>query len=151
MPQKAPHKLLNGMAHDDPSRDLAMAVDAGRVPAHIAIIMDGNGRWAKQRFLPRFAGHKTGVTRVHQVVEDCSKLGVKALTLYAFSAENWKRPRVEVDTLWRLLRIYLRRDLSTPCNGTTFASNRLAAWKCFPDPHSKTLGPWNGRRRETRA
>jgi undecaprenyl diphosphate synthase len=113
MPQKAPHKLLNGMAHDDPSRDLAMAVDAGKVPAHIAIIMDGNGRWAKQRFLPRFAGHKTGVTRVHQVVEDCSNLGVKVLTLYAFSAENWKRHRVEVDTLWRLLRIYLRRDLAT--------------------------------------
>lgn len=113
MPQKAPPKLLNGMSGDDPALDLALAVDADRVPAHIAIIMDGNGRWAKQRYLPRLAGHKTGVSRVHQVVEDCSKLGVQVLTLYAFSAENWKRPRAEVDTLWRLLRIYLRRELST--------------------------------------
>ena len=101
------------MASDDREQSLARAVDAERVPAHIAIIMDGNGRWAKQRFLPRFAGHKAGVKRVHEVVEDCSNLGVKALTLYAFSAENWKRPRTEVDTLWRLLRIYLRKDLET--------------------------------------
>ena len=113
MPNKAAHKLLNGMAPGDPARALALAVDANKIPAHIAIIMDGNGRWAKQRHLPRFAGHKFGVTRVHEVVEDCSNLGVQALTLYAFSAENWKRPRAEVDTLWRLLRIYLRRDLGT--------------------------------------
>lgn len=113
MPQKALHKLLNGMDPNDPARRLALSVDTQKIPAHIAVIMDGNGRWAKQRLLPRFAGHKTGVTRVHQVVEDCSNLGVKALTLYAFSAENWKRPRVEVDTLWRLLRVYLRRDLET--------------------------------------
>ena len=73
--------------------------------------MDGNGRWAKQRGLPRFAGHRAGVGIVRSVVEDCSRLGVKALTLYAFSAENWKRPRAEVDMLWRLLRYYLRHEL----------------------------------------
>jgi undecaprenyl diphosphate synthase len=106
-------KFLERLDLHDPALELAQQVDAAKVPAHIAIIMDGNGRWARQRLLPRFAGHKTGVTRVHQVVEDCSDLGVKALTLYAFSAENWKRPRAEVDTLWRLLRIYLRKDLET--------------------------------------
>jgi len=88
-----------------------MALDPGKIPAHIAIIMDGNGRWAKRRGLPRFAGHKAGVSRVRSVVEDCSRLGVQALTLYAFSAENWKRPRTEVDMLWRLLRFYLRHEL----------------------------------------
>ena len=92
-------------------RELASALDPGRIPAHIAIIMDGNGRWAKQRGLPRFAGHRAGANRVRSIVEDCSNLGVQALTLYAFSAENWKRPRMEVDLLWRLLRIYLRSDL----------------------------------------
>jgi undecaprenyl diphosphate synthase len=88
------------------------AVDPAKIPAHIAIIMDGNGRWAKRRGLPRVAGHRAGVQRVRSVVEDCSKLGVQALTLYAFSAENWKRPRTEVDMLWRLLRFYLRHELN---------------------------------------
>ena len=74
--------------------------------------MDGNGRWATRRGLPRSAGHRAGVTRVRSVVEDCfPHIGVQALTLYAFSAENWKRPRAEVDMLWRLLRIYLRREI----------------------------------------
>jgi undecaprenyl diphosphate synthase len=93
-------------------RELASALDPGRIPAHIAIIMDGNGRWAKRRGLPRFAGHRAGANRVRSIVEDCSNLGVQALTLYAFSAENWKRPALEVDLLWRLLRIYLRSDLA---------------------------------------
>jgi undecaprenyl diphosphate synthase len=75
------------------------------------VIMDGNGRWAKHRGLPRVAGHKAGVNAVRSIVEDCTALGVKALSLYAFSAENWKRPRTEVDMLWRLLRYYLRHEL----------------------------------------
>jgi undecaprenyl diphosphate synthase len=90
---------------------MALALDPARIPAHIAIIMDGNGRWARRRGLPRIAGHKVGVSTVRSVVEDCANLGVKALTLYAFSAENWKRPRAEVDMLWRLLRYYLRHEL----------------------------------------
>ncbi|HVW84067.1 MAG TPA: isoprenyl transferase [Bryobacteraceae bacterium] len=105
-------KLLDALASDGRERELALALDSDRIPAHIAIIMDGNGRWAKRRGLPRFAGHKAGVRRVRSVVEDCSRLGVQALTLYAFSAENWKRPRTEIDMLWRLLRYYLRRELA---------------------------------------
>jgi len=90
---------------------LASSIDPGRLPAHIAIIMDGNGRWARRRNLPRAAGHKAGMDPVRSTIEDCSRLGIQALTLYAFSAENWKRPRAEVDTLWRLLRLYLSREL----------------------------------------
>jgi undecaprenyl diphosphate synthase len=90
---------------------LAETIDPERLPAHIAIIMDGNGRWARRRSLPRVAGHRAGVEPVRLTVETCVRLGIQALTLYAFSTENWKRPRAEVDTLWRLLRVYLRREL----------------------------------------
>jgi undecaprenyl diphosphate synthase len=95
------------------SKDWALAesVDRDRLPAHIAIIMDGNGRWARRRGLPRAAGHKAGVEPVRTAVETSSRIGIQALTLYAFSVENWKRPRTEVDYLWRLLSIYLRREL----------------------------------------
>jgi undecaprenyl diphosphate synthase len=103
--------LLEALAPDSEDLALARALDSGRIPAHIAIIMDGNGRWARQRNLPRVAGHKAGVHAVRATVETCARLGVGALTLYAFSVENWKRPRAEVDTLWRLLRIYLRAEL----------------------------------------
>ncbi len=104
-------KMLEVLAPGDRDRELALTLDPASIPAHIAIIMDGNGRWAKRRGLPRIAGHKVGVSTVRSVVEDCANLGVKALTLYAFSAENWKRPRAEVDMLWRLLRYYLRHEL----------------------------------------
>ena len=104
-------KMLEALAPGDRDRELALTLDPARIPAHIAIIMDGNGRWAKRRGLPRIAGHKVGVSTVRSVVEDCANLGVKALSLYAFSAENWKRPRAEVDMLWRLLRYYLRHEL----------------------------------------
>ena len=91
--------------------ELARAIDSRRLPRHVAIIMDGNGRWARRRNLPRVAGHKAGVEPARVTVETCARMGIGALTLYAFSVENWKRPRAEVDTLWRLLRIYLRREL----------------------------------------
>jgi undecaprenyl diphosphate synthase len=91
--------------------ELARALDPKRIPHHIAIIMDGNGRWARRRGLPRAAGHKAGMDSVRMAVEACSRMGVEALTLYAFSAENWKRPRTEVAMLWRLLRVYLRREM----------------------------------------
>ena len=81
-------------------------------PAHVAIIMDGNGRWAEQRGLPRVAGHQAGMKPVRTTIEACSDLGVETLTLYAFSLENWKRPRTEVEMLWRLLRTYLRGELA---------------------------------------
>jgi undecaprenyl diphosphate synthase len=103
--------LLESLRPGDRDWDLASAIDPGRLPAHIAIIMDGNGRWAARRRLPRVAGHKAGVGPVRSTVETCARLGIQVLTLYAFSVENWKRPRAEVETLWRLLRFYLRKEL----------------------------------------
>jgi len=78
---------------------------------HIAIIMDGNGRWAKSRRLPKFAGHKKGADAVRGVVETCADMDVKYLTLYAFSSENWKRPIEEVNDLMGLLKIYLTKEI----------------------------------------
>jgi undecaprenyl diphosphate synthase len=103
--------LLESLRPGDRDWELARAIDPGRLPAHIAIIMDGNGRWAARRRLPRVAGHKAGVGPVRSTVETCARLGIRVLTLYAFSVENWKRPRAEVETLWRLLRFYLRKEL----------------------------------------
>jgi undecaprenyl diphosphate synthase len=103
--------LLEALKPGEEDETLARAVDPGRLPAHIAIIMDGNGRWAKRRGLPRVAGHTAGMRSVRGAIETCSQLGIRALTLYAFSIENWKRPRAEVEMLWRLLRTYLRSEL----------------------------------------
>ncbi|GAA0783304.1 isoprenyl transferase [Hathewaya limosa] len=85
-------------------------VDFKKVPSHIAIIMDGNGRWAKQRNLPRTMGHKAGVEVIRNIVKECNRLGIKYLTLYAFSTENWKRPKEEVSTLMSLLVTYLKNE-----------------------------------------
>jgi undecaprenyl diphosphate synthase len=95
------------------SRDevLLSAVSWERLPRHVAIIMDGNGRWAAQRGQPRIAGHRAGVEAVRASVDTGARLGLHALTLYAFSTENWKRPRYEVDALMRMLRRYLRLEL----------------------------------------
>ncbi len=103
--------LLEALRPGDKDWALAQAIDPNRLPAHIAIIMDGNGRWANRRRLPRVAGHQAGIGPVRASVETCARLGVEVLTLYAFSIENWKRPRAEVETLWRLLRYYLRQEL----------------------------------------
>lgn len=86
-------------------------IDMDKVPEHIAIIMDGNGRWAKSRMMPRTFGHKQGVETIKRVVEECKRLGIKYLTLYAFSTENWKRSEEEVSALMDLLVIYLRKEL----------------------------------------
>jgi undecaprenyl diphosphate synthase len=95
------------------SRDelLLASIDWDRLPRHVAIIMDGNGRWAAKRGQPRIAGHRAGVEAVRAAVDTGARLGLKALTLYAFSTENWKRPRLEVDALMRMLRRYLRLEL----------------------------------------
>ena len=90
---------------------LLRALDADRLPQHIAIIMDGNGRWAQRRHLPRVAGHRVGTQAARTVIETCASLGINALTLYAFSMENWRRPKAEIDFLMRLLREYLRKEL----------------------------------------
>jgi undecaprenyl diphosphate synthase len=92
---------------------LARQVHFDRLPAHIAVIMDGNGRWAAQRHLPRVEGHRSGIESVRAVVEGCARLGVEVLTLYAFSVENWKRPPSEVSMLMLLLKTYLRSELNT--------------------------------------
>ncbi len=94
-----------------PERQLLEDIPADRMPRHIAIIMDGNGRWAQQRGLPRVEGHRAGIRAVRETVEAAASLGVEALTLYAFSTENWKRPRWEVRTLMGLLKEYLRKEL----------------------------------------
>jgi undecaprenyl diphosphate synthase len=95
-----------------PDSDLLAQIDLARLPCHIAVIMDGNGRWARRRRLPRIAGHRAGAAAVREVVESSSRLGVGALSLYAFSAENWKRPRAEVNTLMTLLREYLHKEIA---------------------------------------
>src|SRR5438067_10779128 len=96
------------------SRDesLLAQVDWSRLPRHVAVIMDGNGRWAAQRGQPRIAGHRAGVEAVRASVDTGARLGLGALTLYAFSTENWKRPRYEVDALMRMLRKYIRLELN---------------------------------------
>jgi undecaprenyl diphosphate synthase len=82
-----------------------------KVPRHIAIIMDGNGRWAQQRGLPRFAGHREGAIRVKEVITACGELGIEALTVFAFSTENWKRPKLEVQMLLKFLDDFIAREM----------------------------------------
>jgi undecaprenyl diphosphate synthase len=86
-------------------------LDLRRLPRHVAIIMDGNGRWAQRRHLPRVAGHRAGVRTARETIETCARLKLSALTLYAFSVENWRRPKTEINFLMRLLREYLRQEL----------------------------------------
>lgn len=86
-------------------------LDRERLPLHIAVIMDGNGRWAKKRGLPRIMGHRAGMKSVREVIKSCRELGIKYLTLYAFSSENWKRPKEEVETLMRFLNEYIDNEL----------------------------------------
>ena len=90
---------------------LLAGLDWSRLPRHVAVIMDGNGRWAARRGQPRVAGHRAGVEAVRSTVDTAARLGLGALTLYAFSTENWKRPRLEVDALMRMLKRYLRLEL----------------------------------------
>jgi undecaprenyl diphosphate synthase len=89
-----------------------LAVDPARLPRHVAVIMDGNGRWAAKRQLARVEGHRAGIDAVRETVEACARVGVEVLTLFAFSKENWKRPKPEVDTLMELLREYIRKELA---------------------------------------
>jgi undecaprenyl diphosphate synthase len=106
-------QLLAWMPPGSPDEALARQVNFDQLPAHVAIIMDGNGRWAAQRHLPRVEGHRAGIDSVRDVVETSARLGIEVLTLYAFSVENWKRPRAEINTLMTLLKRYLRLELGT--------------------------------------
>jgi undecaprenyl diphosphate synthase len=99
---------------DRKETEVYLRLDSSRLPQHIAIIMDGNGRWARRRHMPRVAGHRAGVTAVRSTLETAARIGIPALTLYAFSEENWKkRPKTEVDFLMRLLCRYLRAEVKT--------------------------------------
>jgi undecaprenyl diphosphate synthase len=106
-------QILAFVPPGSPDDAAARRVDFTRLPTHIAIIMDGNGRWAAKRHLPRVEGHQAGINAVKDVVETSARLGIQVLTLYAFSVENWKRPRAEVSTLMRLLKHYLKVELRT--------------------------------------
>jgi undecaprenyl diphosphate synthase len=91
--------------------ELLAKLDLSRLPRHVAVIMDGNGRWAQRKHLPRVAGHKVGTQTARSTIETCARLNIEALTLYAFSAENWRRPKTETDFLMQLLREYLRTEM----------------------------------------
>ncbi|ABZ84817.1 undecaprenyl diphosphate synthase, putative [Heliomicrobium modesticaldum Ice1] len=97
----------------EPEQALIQKIDPHRIPRHVAIIMDGNGRWAKRRGLPRVAGHRAGVQSLRRVLETCEEFNIRYLTVYAFSTENWKRPADEVNALFDLLVEYLQRELGT--------------------------------------
>jgi len=105
--------LLEVVPAGTSEEDLLRAIDFARLPRHVAIIMDGNGRWAKQRQRHRVEGHRAGIDAVRDTVETAARLGLEVLTLYAFSIENWKRPPSEVTTLMGLLKHYLRSELDT--------------------------------------
>ncbi len=106
-------QVLDVVGTDRAEQALVEAIDFDRLPRHVAIIMDGNGRWAQGRHLPRLEGHRAGVESVRSVVETAARLGLQALTVYAFSTENWKRPTDEVSGLMGLLKLYIRRELKT--------------------------------------
>jgi undecaprenyl diphosphate synthase len=91
--------------------ELLQQLDLSRMPRHVAVIMDGNGRWAQRRHLPRIAGHRYGTKTARTTIETCARLNIEALTLYAFSVENWRRPKVETDFLMQLLREYIRKEM----------------------------------------
>jgi undecaprenyl diphosphate synthase len=130
--------LLEVLRPGDPDLELANAIDPARLPAHIAIIMDGNGRWANRRSLPRVAGHSAGVGPVRSTVETCARMGIGVLTLYAFSVENWKRPRAEVETLWRLLRFYLKKELPE-LQQNNIRLQAIGRLEALPDPVRREL------------
>src|SRR3954454_20940316 len=106
-------QLLASMPPGSHDETLAHQVNFEPLPAHVAIIMDGNGRWAAQCHLPPVQGHRAGISSVRDAVETSARLGIGVLTLYAFSVENWKRPRTEINTLMILLKRYLRLELSS--------------------------------------
>jgi undecaprenyl diphosphate synthase len=108
LPQSTPEAL--GQVTPEEAR-LLEKLDLGKLPRHIAVIMDGNGRWAQKRHLPRIAGHSAGTQSARVTIETCARLNVEALTLYAFSVENWRRPKAEVEFLMQLLREYLRKEM----------------------------------------
>jgi len=117
---------------------LIQKIDFSKLPKHVAVIMDGNGRWAKMRNLPRVEGHKAGLKAVKEIVETCPRMGIKYLTLYAFSKENWKRPQKEVKTLWGLLANYLKKESSVLVKNE-FRLNVIGQMEQIPERTKKEL------------
>ncbi|TXN37003.1 isoprenyl transferase [Flagellimonas hymeniacidonis] len=113
-------------------------LDKNKLPKHVAVIMDGNGRWAKQRGKLRVFGHENGVEAVRKTVENCAKLQIQFLTLYAFSTENWNRPKIEVDTLMKLLVASLRKELKT-LNKNNIKLNAIGKIDTLPSKAQKEL------------
>ena len=117
MSQTITHKTLHGPAPEclgpvtSEEARLLEKLDLTRLPRHVAVIMDGNGRWAQKRHLPRIAGHRQGTQSARTTIETCARLKIEALTLYAFSVENWRRPKTEIDFLMQLLREYLKKEM----------------------------------------
>lgn len=117
MSQTITHKTLHGPALESlgpvtsEEARLLERLDLTRLPRHVAVIMDGNGRWAQKRHLPRIAGHRQGTQSARTTIETCARLKIEALTLYAFSVENWRRPKTEIDFLMQLLREYLKKEM----------------------------------------
>ena len=105
--------MLASVASGSPEETLVRRINFERLPRHVAVIMDGNGRWAAERSLPRVEGHRAGIDAVRDTVETSARMGIGVLTLYAFSVENWKRPNSEVSALMGLLKRYLRLELKT--------------------------------------
>ena len=117
MSHTKPHNTLHVLAPEalgpvtSEEAQLLEKLDLTRLPRHVAVIMDGNGRWAQKRHLPRIAGHRSGTQSARTTIETCARLKIEALTLYAFSVENWRRPKTEIDFLMQLLREYLRKEM----------------------------------------
>jgi len=115
--QTITHKTTHGPAPESlgpvtsEEAKLLEKLDLTRLPRHVAVIMDGNGRWAQKRHLPRIAGHRSGTQSARTTIETCARLKIEALTLYAFSVENWRRPKTEIDFLMQLLREYLKKEM----------------------------------------
>ena len=111
--------------------ELLQRLDPARLPEHVAVIMDGNGRWAARRHLPRIEGHRRGVRSVREIVENCARLGIKILTIYAFSVENWKRPKSEVETLMAMISEFLSKEVGNLIkNGIRFQP--IGRWRDLP-------------------
>ncbi len=119
-------------------RSLLPQIDPVRIPRHIAIIMDGNGRWATERGFPRIFGHRNGAAAVRETVETCGVLGVEALTLYSFSSENWKRPKAEIDALMELCAIYCDNEREELIR-ENIRLRAIGRWQELPDPAGEAI------------
>ncbi|MBM3262128.1 MAG: isoprenyl transferase [candidate division Zixibacteria bacterium] len=128
------------MNQDSPSEEVLLArIDRKRLPRHIAIVMDGNGRWAKRRGLPRQVGHRAGVNTVREIVRASGELGLETLTLFAFSTENWKRPQWEVNALMRLLVQTVRSEVKE-INRSNVRITVSGRWDELPDATREAIG-----------